>query len=67
MARTTLFLKDEQWEKLEPLLLKTAPGKRGGRPWRDNRIGKTLFGPPPEVEDLGKRIKLRLKNPVSDS
>ena len=42
MARTTSFLKDEQWEKLEPLLPKTAPGKKGGRPWRDNR--KVLEG-----------------------
>jgi transposase len=42
MARVTSFLKDEQWEKLEPLLPKTAPGKRGGRPWRDNR--KVLVG-----------------------
>ena len=42
MARTTSFLKDEQWEKLEPLLPKTAPGKKGGRPWRENR--KVLEG-----------------------
>jgi len=42
MARTTSFLKDEQWEKLEPLLPKTAPGNMGGRPWRDNR--KVLEG-----------------------
>ena len=37
MARTTPFLKDEQWQKLEPLLPELAPGKKGGRPWRDNR------------------------------
>ena len=37
MARTTPFLKEEQWKKLEPLLPKTAAGPRGGRPWQDNR------------------------------
>jgi transposase len=37
MARTTWFLKVEQWKKLEPMLPKTAPGKKGGRPWQDNR------------------------------
>jgi transposase len=38
MARTTWFLKDEQWKKLEPMLPNTVPGKKGGRPWQDNRL-----------------------------
>lgn len=29
--------KDDQWQKLEPRLPKVAPGKKGGRPWQDNR------------------------------
>ena len=37
MARTTPFLKDEQWKKLEPLLPKITPGTKGGRPWQNNR------------------------------
>ena len=37
MARTAPFLKDDQWVKLEPLLPKMTPGKKGGRPWRNNR------------------------------
>jgi transposase len=37
MARTTPLLKDDQWKKIEPLLPKTAPGKKGGRPWQDTR------------------------------
>jgi transposase len=37
MARTALLLKDDQWLKLEPLLPKMTPGKKGGRPWRNNR------------------------------
>ena len=37
MARTTPLLKDDQWKKIEPLLPKTAPGKKGGRPWQNNR------------------------------
>jgi len=42
MARTTPLLKDDQWEKIEPLLPSTAPGKKGGPPWKDNR--KVLEG-----------------------
>jgi transposase len=30
-------LTDEQWKKLEPLLPREKPGKKGGRPWADNR------------------------------
>ena len=30
-------LTDEQWRKLEPLLPREKPGKKGGRPWADNR------------------------------
>jgi transposase len=37
MARTAPLLKDDQWLKLEPLLPKMRPGKKGGRPWRNNR------------------------------
>jgi Putative transposase of IS4/5 family (DUF4096) len=37
MARTSPLLKDDQWLKLEPLLPKMMPGKKGGRPWRNNR------------------------------
>jgi len=36
MARTTHLLKDEQWQKIEPLLPSTAPGKKGGPSWKDN-------------------------------
>lgn len=38
MARTTWFLKDGQWKKLEPMLPNTAPGKKGGRPWQAKRL-----------------------------
>jgi transposase len=37
MAQPTWFLKDEQWQKPEPLLPNARPGKKGGRPWQDNR------------------------------
>jgi len=37
MPRPTPLQNDEQWKKLEPLLPKMAPGKKGGRPWTDNR------------------------------
>ncbi len=37
MARTTPLLKDDQWLKLDPLLPTMPPGKKGGRPWRNNR------------------------------
>lgn len=36
MAQYTRFLNDEQWQKIEPLLPKTKPG-RVGRPPADNR------------------------------
>lgn len=37
MARTTQYLQDEQWKRIEPLLPKNKKGKKGGRPWADNR------------------------------
>lgn len=36
MARRE-FLTDAMWEKLEPLLPRLPKGKKGGRPWVDNR------------------------------
>ncbi|MGQ0536309.1 MAG: IS5 family transposase, partial [Methanobacteriota archaeon] len=30
-------LTDEQWARVEPLLPKWKPSKKGGRPWADNR------------------------------
>lgn len=30
-------LTDEQWTRIEPLLPKWKPSKKGGRPWADNR------------------------------
>ena len=36
MARRK-FLTDAMWEKLEPLLPRLPKGKKGGRPWADNR------------------------------
>jgi len=37
MARTTLYLKEEQWRRIEPLLPENKTGTKGGRPWADNR------------------------------
>ena len=36
MARRK-FLTDAMWKKLEPLLPRLRKGKKGGRPWADNR------------------------------
>src|SRR5512145_2256440 len=37
MARAAPLFKDDQWLKLQPLLPTMPPGKKGGRPWRNNR------------------------------
>jgi transposase len=37
MAEKTRFIKDEHWQKIEPLLPKRKPRPKGGRPPADNR------------------------------
>ena len=37
MAKQKPFVTDEQWIRLEPLLLKPKPSPKGGRKPRDNR------------------------------
>lgn len=37
MAKTRWKLTDEQWEKVKPLLPEPKVGRKGGRPWADNR------------------------------
>jgi transposase len=37
MAENTRFLNDMQWSKIEPLLPKAKPSRRGGRPRVDDR------------------------------
>jgi len=36
-TKKRIELTDEQWEKLEKILPKPKVGKKGGRPWADNR------------------------------
>ena len=36
-SRSLERVTDEQWKKLEPVLPKLKPGKKGGHPWADNR------------------------------
>ena len=42
MPRGGPMLSDRQWEKIQPLLPRLRPSKRGGRPWADSR--KALEG-----------------------
>ena len=37
MAKTRWKLTDEQWGKIKPLLPEPKVGRKGGRPWADNR------------------------------
>ncbi len=37
MAKERWKLTNEQWKKIEKFLPKPKPGKKGGRPWADNR------------------------------
>ncbi len=37
MVRDRPLLTDEQWERVRPLLPRPKPGRRGGRPWADDR------------------------------
>ena len=37
MAKTRWKLTNEQWEKVKPLLPEPKVGRKGGRPWTDNR------------------------------
>ncbi len=37
MAKERWKLTDEQWKKIERLLPRPKPSKKGGRPWADNR------------------------------
>ena len=37
MAKERWKLTGQQWKKIEKLLPKPRPGKKGGRPWADNR------------------------------
>ena len=37
MTKQRWKLTDEQWKKIEKLLPKPKPSKKGGRPWADNR------------------------------
>ena len=38
MPRGSPLLTDRQWAKIEPLLPKLRPGRRGGRPWAASRL-----------------------------
>ncbi|MGO9572463.1 MAG: transposase, partial [Desulfomonilaceae bacterium] len=33
-----MYLTDEQWKKIEPLIPKPPPRPKGGRPRKDNRL-----------------------------
>ena len=38
MARSRPLLTEAQWQKIAPLLPKPPQGRKGGRPWIENRL-----------------------------
>ena len=38
MSKRVVYLTDEQWSKIEPLIPKSLPGPKGGRPRSDDRL-----------------------------
>lgn len=38
MSKRVVYLTDEQWKKIEPLIPKPPPRPKGGRPRKDNRL-----------------------------